>query len=99
MYKLLLFLKKTDNNEINKLFEDHTLKYLTRLNDTEVKAGDVESSILLETKYSKFCEVNVSSKEEWDKKMSRAEGKELNKHLMDLHQFIDVIFVNYVEEQ
>lgn len=98
MYKLLLFLKKTDNEEINNLFKDHTLKYLSKLKGEEVKAADVESSLLLETKYNKFCEVNVSSKEDWDKIMNSAAGKEFNKHLTDLHQFIDIIFVNYPDE-
>ena len=98
MYKLLLFLKKTDNKEIINLFKDHTLKYLSDINGIEVKAADVESSLLMETKYMKFCEAAVSSKEEWDKKMNSRAGKELNKHLMDFHQFIDLIFVNYPDK-
>jgi hypothetical protein len=95
MYKLLLFLKKTDNKEINNLFTDYTLKYLSDLSGAEVKAADVESNLLLDEKYSKFCEVSVSSKDEWDLKMNSKAGKELNKHLMNLHQHISVIFVNY----
>ncbi len=99
MYKLLLFLKKTDNKEINNLFNEHTLKYLSELNGGKVEAGEVESNLLLETKYSKFCEVNVPSKEEWDKKMNSKTGREFNKHLMDFHQYITVIFVNYEDEK
>jgi hypothetical protein len=95
MYKLLLFLKKTTNKEIINLFNDHTLKFLSEINGNEVKAADVESNLLMEIKYMKFCEVVVSSKEEWDKKMNSRTGKELNKHLIDFHQFIDLIFVNY----
>jgi len=95
MYKLLLFLKKTNNKEINNLFTDYTLKYLSELSGKEVKAADVESNLLLDEKYSKFCEVTVSSKEEWDTKMNSGAGKELNKHLMNLHQHVSVIFVNY----
>jgi len=95
MYKLLLFLKKTDNKEINNLFNDYTLKHLSELSGKEIKAADVESNLLLEEKYSKFCEVSVSSKEEWDTKMNSKAGKELNKHLMNFHQHISVIFVNY----
>ena len=95
MYKLLLFLKKTDSKEINNLFNDYTLKYLSELNGKEVKAAVVESNLLLDEKYSKFCEVNVPSKEEWDLKMNSKAGKELNKHLMNFHQHITAIFVNY----
>jgi len=95
MYKLLLFLKKTANKEIINLFNDYTLKYLSEINGKEVKAADIESNLLMETKYMKFCEITVSSKEEWDKKMNSRTGKELNKHLMDFHQFVDLIFINY----
>ena len=98
MYKLLLFLKKTDNKEIINLFNDYTLKYLSEINGSEVKAADVESNLLMETKYMKFCEVESSSKDEWDKKMNSLAGKELNKHLMDFHRFVALIFVNYPEQ-
>ncbi len=98
MYKLLLFLKKTTNKEIINLFNDHTLKFLSEINGSEIKAADVESNLLMETKYMKFCEVAVASKEEWDTKMNSRAGKELNKHLMDFHQFVDLIFVNYPEK-
>ena len=95
MYKLLIFLKKTDKKEIINLFVEHTLKYFSNVAGKEIKAADVESNLLMESKYLKFCEIEVSSKEVWDNKMNSREGKELNKHLMDLHQFIDLIFVNY----
>ena len=78
IYKLLLFLKKTDNKEIINLFNDHTLKYLSEINGSEVIAADVESNLLMETKYMKFCEVAVTSKDEWDRKMNSRAGKELN---------------------
>jgi len=99
MYKLLLFLKKTDNKEIMNLFNEQTLKYLSDINRKEIKAADVESNLLMDTKYAKFCEVTVSSKDEWDNKMNTREGKELNKHFMNLHQFLDLIFVNYPDER
>ena len=98
MYKLLIFLKKTDDKEIVNLFNEHTLKHLSTVSGNEVKSADVESNLLSETKYTKFCEVAVSSKEEWDKKMNTRAGKELNKHFMNLHQFVDLIFINYPGE-
>lgn len=95
MYKLLLFLNKTNDEKIINHFEDYTLKYLTALTGVEIKSGQVESNLLLEQKFSRFCEVSVTSKEEWDRKMNSKEGRELNKHLMDFHQHISAIFVNY----
>ena len=95
MYKLLLFLKKTDDKKILEHFEDFTLKHLSELAGKKIIAGKVESSLLLDTKYSHFCEVEVERKEEMDKLLNSKYGKELNKDLMNYHEFIDIIFVDY----
>ena len=95
MYKMLLFLHKTDEEGVETHFREFTLKYLSELAGTDVKTAEVESSLLLEQKYKLFCEIDAGSKEEWDKKMNSKAGKQLNKDLMDFHQFITVIFVNY----
>ena len=99
MYKLLVFLKKTDDKEMANLFADQTVKHLSDVYGSELKTADVESNLLMETKYVKFCELNMSSKDEWDKKMNSREGKELNRHLMNMHQFLDLIFVNYPDKE
>src|SRR5690606_25199500 len=99
MYKLLILLKKTDKEDIINIFNDQTIKHLSEVSGNEIKSADVESNLLMETKYSKYCEVSVSSKDEWDKKMNSRAGKELNKHFMNMHQFIDLIFVNYKDER
>jgi hypothetical protein len=95
MYKLLLFLHKSDEEKVLEHFNDYTLKYLSEISGEKVEAATVESSLLLEQKFSKFCEVSVESKEIWDEKMNSDSGRELNKDLMDFHQFITVIFVDY----
>lgn len=95
MYKLLLFLHKTNNDEAVSHFYDYTIKYLSDMTGNEIKVANIESNLLLDVKYSKFCEITVDSKEVWDRMMSTREGRLLNKDLTDLHQFITVIFVNY----
>ncbi len=95
MYKLLLFLKKTNDEQIQNHFNEYTIKHLSQIAGEEIEIAEVESSLLLEEKYSKFCEVTSASKEEWDKKMNSIYGRELNKDLMDFHQYVTVIFVEY----
>jgi len=95
MYKLLLFLNKTDEEKILNHFDDFTLKYLSDIAGQKIEAAEVESSLLLDQKFSKFCEVTVESKEVWDEKMNSKAGRELNKDLMDFHQFVTAIFVDY----
>lgn len=97
MYKLLLFLKKTDEKQALEHFKDFTLKYLSELAKREIKAGKIESSLLLDKKYTHFCELETGSKEEMDALLSTRAGKELNNDLMNFHEFVDIIFVAYNE--
>jgi hypothetical protein len=95
MHKMLLFIKKTDEEEIIEHFNNFTLKYLTDLAGKEIKAGKIESNFLLETKYTHFCEIEAESKHKMDELMSSRKGRILNKDLMDFHEFVDVIFVDF----
>ena len=95
MYKLLLFLKKSDDDHVLTHFNEFTLKYLSELSGEKVKLGKVESSLLLDKKYSHFCEFEVAGKDEMDKLLNSKPGKGLNKDLMNFHEYIDLIFVDY----
>lgn len=95
MYKYLIFLKKSDDETVLKHFEDFTLKYLSEISGEEVKAASVETNLLLETKYQKFCEITASSKEEMDTKLNSPPGKSLTKDLEQFHEFLTVIAVDY----
>lgn len=95
MYKLLLFLKKTTDEQINTHFNEVTLKHLSDIAGKEIKSAAVESNPLLDQKYNRFCEVEVESKEVWDTKMNTKEGKALNSDLMEFHQSVTPIFIDY----
>ena len=95
MYKLILFLKKSDDKHVYSHFEEFTLKYLSELAGKKIIPGKVESSLLLDTKYSHCCEVEVALKEEMDKLLNSKAGKELNKDLMNFHKYVDIIFVDF----
>ena len=94
MYKMLMFLKRSDNPNVIRHFKNFTIPILNELNGEKIKIAKVESSLLLEQKYTWYCEIAVDSKEEWDMIMATKLGKKLNKDLMNFHQNIDTIFVN-----
>ncbi len=95
MYKLLLFLNKTNEENIINHFKDFTLKYLSNVLKQEIKIGTVESNLLLEQKYSLFIEVSVKSNEEWISLMASKDGREFNKDLMEFYKHITPIFISY----
>ncbi len=97
MYKLLIFLHRTDDEQIISHFEKFTVNYLSEITGKEIKIGTVESNLLLEQKYSKFCDVTVESKEQWQKLLSSSAGRDLNNDLMDFHKSVTVIFIDYRE--
>ena len=89
-----MFLKRSDNPNVIRHFKNFTIPILNELNGEKIKIAKVESSLLLEQKYTWYCEIAVDSKEEWDMIMATKLGKKLNKDLMNFHQNIDTIFVN-----
>jgi len=98
MYKLLFFLHKTDDEDVLQFFKDNTVKIMEGIIGEDVCIAKVESNLLLEEKYSYFCEISASSKEEMDRMMHSKAGKELNKSLMNFHKNLTVIAVNYMDE-
>ena len=98
MYKMLMFLKKSDDTNVIQHFKNFTIPILNEFEGEKINIAKVESNLLLEQKYTWYCEVAVDSKEEWDMIMATKLGKKLNKDLMDFHQNVDIIFVNYSEE-
>lgn len=95
MYKLLFFLHKGEDKEISKHFFDFTVPYLKDITGHDIPVAKVESNLLLEQKYSYFCEISSVSKDEMDKLMNCKAGKELNKDLTEFHKYITVIAINF----
>jgi hypothetical protein len=95
MFKALIFLKKTNEEKVINHFKEFTLKYISEISGREIKAAAVESNLLLEEKYSYYCELEADSKDHMNELMNSKAGKELNKDMMEFHPFITVIYVNY----
>lgn len=95
MYKLLIFLHKPIDEKNLNHFKDYTLKLFSEITDQEIKLAQVESNLLVEQKYSYFCEIIFQSKDQMDIMMNSKAGVELNKNLMDFHQHLTIINVNY----
>jgi len=94
MYKILIFILKGDEEFVN-YFTQNFIPLLTEINGKEVKLGEVESNLLLDVKFSHFCEISANSKDEMDQKLNSASGRKLGKLLMELHHKISVINVSF----
>jgi hypothetical protein len=95
MYKLLIFIHKSKENNFLNFFRNSFLPLLTEIEGNEVKLAEVESNLLLDQKYSYFCELTANNKDEMDRKLNSSAGRSLSKLLMESHQHITVITVNY----
>ncbi len=95
MYKALVFLKKTGEEKIVNHFREYTLKYISEIAGKEIKAAAVEANLLLEDKYSYYCELTADSKDHMDQLMNTKAGKELSRDMIEFHKYITIIFVNY----
>ena len=99
MYKILFFLNKNDDENAEKFFKTNFLDNLEDITGTTINVAQVESNLLLEQKYTLYCEISAASKEEIDKLMHTKAGKEFNKQLINFHKNITVIAVNYSSEK
>ena len=95
MYKQIFFLHKTQDDKVLDHFIKFLLPHLNELSGREIKLAKVESNLLLDQKYSYCCEIEFQSQDKMNELMNTKSGKELNKALMDFHQLITVISINY----
>lgn len=95
MYKILFFLHKTTDENIINFFNEKIVKKLCEITGITVYAAQIESNLLLDQKYSLFCEISANEKEDMDRLMYSKAGKELTRVLTDFHQNLTVIAVNY----
>jgi hypothetical protein len=95
MYKQLFFLHKSENDKALPHFKEVILKHLFEVSRKKVELASVESNLLLDQKYSYFCEVEFESKDKMNQLMNSKSGKQLTKDLMDFHQMITMISINY----
>lgn len=95
MYKQLFFLHKSENDKALPHFKDVILAHLTELSGKQISLARVESNLLLDQKYSYICEIEFESKDKMNELMNSKTGKQLTKDLMDFHQMITMISINY----
>ncbi|MGE5354553.1 MAG: hypothetical protein ACM3P0_20895 [Acidobacteriota bacterium] len=97
MYKILIFLKKTDDESVLARFTKSTLPRLESLAGQKVKLAEIEGALLSQEKFFKFCEAVFSRKEDLDKLLQTAEGKEFNKDLAGFGNHVSVFYANFGE--
>lgn len=96
MYKLLMFLKNTDDESVINSFKRST-ELLSEIKKENIKIANVEPSLIDDEKYLYFCEFIAESKEKMDEYMSSPEGREFNKIAGTMHRFLKIIFVQIGE--
>lgn len=95
MYKQLFFLHKTNDEKSLSHFKEFIIPPLSEIAGEQIKIAKVESNLLLETKYSHFCEISFESEQKMNKTMNSKPGRKLNEALRDFHKVITVISINY----
>jgi hypothetical protein len=94
MYRVLIFLYKVDEDFLN-YFVKNFIPILSDINGQEVKLAKVESNIILEQKFSHFCEITANSKDEMNLKLSSSSGKKLSILLINTHSKLSIINISY----
>lgn len=99
MYKVLIFIKKSEEDAVLEHFKSSTLPGLIRLTGQQIEIGHVDGGLLSEEKFYKFCEITFKSSQELNELLQTPEGKVLNRDLSSFHNFISVFMINYGESK
>lgn len=97
MYKILIFLKKSEDESVLVRFTSSTVPKLESLSGQKIKPAEIEGAVLSQEKFSMFCEASFEKKEELDMLMQTPEGKELNKDIAGFGGYISVFYANFGE--
>ena len=95
MYKLLIFLKVSEDNNILTHFKETTIKLLSQIAGEEVRMAKVENSLMFDGRFDFYCELEAESKDKMDAKMNSTSGRALMRDLADFHKNINFLFINY----
>jgi hypothetical protein len=93
MVKFMIFLKKGSDSDIYDKFMNDTLPLIKNLKIEPPNISSIESSLLMENKYTHLIEIPFASKDLMDEKMSTPEGKLLQRSLMNMQYNIDMLVV------
>ena len=99
MFKQLFFLHKSENDKALSHFRDVIIKHLSDITGNQVRLAKVENNLLLDQKYSYFCEIEFESKDKMNEMMNSKAGSQLTKDLKDFHQMITLISINYENDK
>lgn len=96
MYKLILLLKKTDDNNPKSTFCELLPSKLKDFHN-KIFTGKVESSVLLDKQFEFYIEIVTNTKEEMDNLFASKDGKEINRILETISPFVTPLLINIEE--
>lgn len=95
MFKQLFFLHKSENDKALPHFKDVLLNHFKQITNKNILLAKVDSNLLLDQKYSYYFEVEFESKDKMDELMNSSSGKLISRALMDYHQIITIINIDF----
>lgn len=95
MYKMLLMIKDTADEELLNIFRENTLSHLEKAAGKKIQVGKIDGAKLNEEPYNKVYEITFESKHEMDKILASVEGRKFNRNITSFTQHISIFFVDY----
>lgn len=95
MYKILLMIKDSADEELIKHFRDDVINHLEKAAGVKIQIGNVDGAKLNPEPYIKTCEIVFKTKDEMDKALSSPDGKKFNRNLTSFMQHVSIFFIDY----
>jgi serine protease inhibitor ecotin len=95
MYKMMIFLKKTENEPLRNHFKSELLSSLREISGQDIQIAKVEGSLLTTEKFEYYCEITAESKDQIDKMLATPKGKRLSREISAYVNELVIFYANY----
>lgn len=95
MYKMLMMIKDSADDELVKLFRENALSHLENAVGKKIPIGKIDGAKLIEEPYNRISELSFESKHEMDKVLASVDGKKFNRNITSFTQHVSIFFVDY----
>ena len=99
MYKTIFFIHKSEDHSVKTAVAERVIPALNELFNKDIKTGNVESNLLNEEKFDIYFEVNCENKTEFDRQMNSPQGRNVNKDLAGIFNYVTIYSIDFNGEK
>jgi len=95
MYKMMIFLNKTRDEESYENFIEFFVTPLEEIAGSKIPVAKIEGAAMAGEKYTHYCEINTDTRDEMDKLFATPEGRNFTKTIQNFLGRVTLFYSNF----